>query len=170
MRHNSTTPKIFTDVVYFFFFWHINQYRFVLCRFQFIHIYLMHMICKRKLIKLNSSKYCNVASVVEGNPKAPFSIATTLRCRQEHYSILWLVQFTLDPYPISVKQSGKKFHFFTLWYDPTWDWTPSSRTVNEHSAHETNGTVMYHEWFNYTSIICLHTVKWSNGSIAKNSI
>ena len=29
---------------------------------------------------------------------------------------------------------------------------------------------MYHEQFNETSVICLHTVKWSNSSISNNSI
>ena len=28
--------------------------------------------------------------MVEGDQKAPFSIATTLRCREEHYFILWI--------------------------------------------------------------------------------
>ena len=29
-------------------------------------------------------------TLVEGNPKAPFSIDTTPRCRREHYSIPWI--------------------------------------------------------------------------------
>ena len=31
-----------------------------------------------------------MATVVEGDPKAPFSIATTLRCRGGHYSFSWI--------------------------------------------------------------------------------
>ena len=31
-----------------------------------------------------------MATVVEGNPKAPFSIATTPRCRGGHYSFPWI--------------------------------------------------------------------------------
>ena len=44
-----------------------------------------------------------------------------------------LLHFTLDPYLIilSVKQSGIKYHFLSLWYDSTWDWTQVSRTIGE---------------------------------------
>ena len=31
-----------------------------------------------------------MVTVVEGNPKASFSIATTPRCRGGHYSFLWI--------------------------------------------------------------------------------
>ena len=31
-----------------------------------------------------------MATVVEGDPKAPFSIATTPRCRRERYSFPWI--------------------------------------------------------------------------------
>ena len=31
-----------------------------------------------------------LATVIKGNPKAPFSIATTLRCREGHYSFSWI--------------------------------------------------------------------------------
>ena len=33
----------------------------------------------------------SLATVVEGNQKAPFSIATTLSCRGGHYSFPWIV-------------------------------------------------------------------------------
>ena len=36
---------------------------------------------------------------------------------------------------LSVKQGGIKYHFLCLWYDSTWDWTPVSRTIGEHSTH-----------------------------------
>ena len=66
-----------------------------------------------------------MATIVEGNPKAPFSIATTPMCRGGRYSFPGLLYFTLDPYLImlSVKQGGIKYHFLSLWYDSTWDWT-----------------------------------------------
>ena len=35
----------------------------------------------------------------------------------------------------SVKQGDIKYHFLSLWYDTTWDWTPVSRTTGEHSTH-----------------------------------
>ena len=33
---------------------------------------------------------------------------------------------------LSVKQGGIKYHFFSLWYDSTWDWTQVSRAIGEH--------------------------------------
>ena len=45
--------------------------------------------------------------------------------------------FANDMYLIllSVKQGGIKYHFSSLWYDTTWDWTQVSRTIGEHSTH-----------------------------------
>ena len=73
-------------------------------------------------------------TLVEGDPKATFFIATTPRCRGERYSIPGLLLFTLDPYLIilSVKQGGIKYHFLSLWYVSTWDWTPVFWTIDEH--------------------------------------
>ena len=47
-----------------------------------------------------------------------------------------LLHFTLDLYLImlSVKQGGIKYHFLSLWYDSTWDWTQVSRAIGEHSV------------------------------------
>ena len=61
-----------------------------------------------------------MATIFEGNPKAPFSIATTPRCRGGCYSFPGLLYFTLDPYLImlSVKQGGIKYHFLSLWIEP----------------------------------------------------
>ena len=74
--------------------------------------------------------------LVEGDPKAPFSIATTPRCRGERHSFPsiaplypWYV-----PYNLSVMQGGIKYHFLSLWYGSTWDWTPVSRTIGEYSV------------------------------------
>ena len=33
----------------------------------------------------------------------------------------------------SVKQGNIKYHFFSLWYDSTCDWTEVSRAIGEHS-------------------------------------
>ena len=57
-----------------------------------------------------------LATIVEGNPKVPFSIATTPRCRGGRYSFPGLLYFTLDPYLImlSVKQGGIKYHFLSF--------------------------------------------------------
>ena len=66
-----------------------------------------------------------------GDPKGPFSIATTLRCRREHYSFPLIALLSLDQY--LKMQSGIKYHFYSLWYDSTWDWTPVFRNIGEHS-------------------------------------
>ena len=34
---------------------------------------------------------------------------------------------------LSAKQGGIKYHFLSLWYDSTWDWTQVSRAIGEHS-------------------------------------
>ena len=75
-----------------------------------------------------------MATVVKGNLKPPFLIATTLRCREGATPLPGLLHFTLDPYLImlSVKQGSIKDHFLSLWYDLTWDWTPVSWTIGEH--------------------------------------
>ena len=41
--------------------------------------------------------------LVESDPKAPFSIATTPRCRGGRYSISWIA----PPYPLSLPHSAK---------------------------------------------------------------
>ena len=39
---------------------------------------------------------------------------------------------------LSVKQDDIKYHFLSLWYDSTWDWTPISRSIGEYSTYLTN--------------------------------
>ena len=60
-------------------------------------------------------------TVVKGDSKAPFLIATTLKSRGGRYSISWIAP--LYPYLLilSAKQGGTKYHFLSLWYDSTWD-------------------------------------------------
>ena len=38
----------------------------------------------------------------------------------------------------SVKPGGIKYHFLSLRYDLTLDWTPVSRTIDERSTHSAN--------------------------------
>ena len=33
---------------------------------------------------------------------------------------------------LSVKEGGIKYHFFSFWYDMTWDWTLVPWTIGEH--------------------------------------
>ena len=65
-------------------------------------------------------------TIVKSDPKAPFSIATTPRCWEDATPFPRLPYFTLEMYLTmpSVKQGGIKYHFLSLWYDSTWDWTP----------------------------------------------
>ena len=55
-----------------------------------------------------------LATIVEGDSKAHFSIATTPRCRRGRYSIPWVAP--LYPYFImpGVKQAGMKYHFLVF--------------------------------------------------------
>ena len=78
-----------------------------------------------------------LATVVECDQKAPFSIATTLRCRGGLHSFPRLLHFTLDTYLIllSVSKEVSSTILKNLWYDATWDWTQVSRTTGEHSTH-----------------------------------
>ena len=39
---------------------------------------------------------------------------------------------------LSVKQEGIKYHFLSLWYDSTWNWTQVSRAIGEHSNRFVN--------------------------------
>ena len=64
-----------------------------------------------------------LATSFEGDPKIPFSVATTVRCGWGATPFPGLLHFTLDPYLImlSVKQGSIKFHFLSLWHDLMWD-------------------------------------------------
>ena len=76
-------------------------------------------------------------------PGGSLLIATTPRCRVGRSSFPWITPFTLDLYLItlSVKQVTIKYHFLSLWYDSTWDWTPVSRTTGDHSDQ-----IYKHKW------------------------
>ena len=60
------------------------------------------------------NKVVNLATVVEGDLKAPFLIATTQRCREGATPFLGLLHFTVDPYLImlSIKQGRSKYNFW----------------------------------------------------------
>ena len=84
--------------------------------------------------KLMSPIKVKLVTLVEGDPKAPFSIPTTSRCRRGLYSIPWIAP--LYPYLIilSIQQGGMQHHFLSLWYDSTWNWFLVSRIISEHST------------------------------------
>ena len=70
--------------------------------------------CYQKFILISK-----LATIVEGDSMAPFSISTTgviSRCKGERYSFPGLLHFTLDLYLImlSVKQGSIKYHFLSI--------------------------------------------------------
>ena len=74
-----------------------------------------------------------LATLIEGDPKVPFSIATTLQCKGEESTTLF--HLMLDPYLImpSAKQGSIKYNvFFNLLYDSTWDWSPGPLANTTH--------------------------------------
>ena len=90
-------------------------------------------------------------TLVEGDPKASFSIAALPRCRGERYPFPGIAP--LYPYTtmLSVKQGGIKYHFLSLWNDSTWDWNPVSQTLLD-LDRESKKTVE-HESDNYSNYI-----------------
>ena len=78
--------------------------------------------------------------MVEGDPKALFSIATTSSVGEGATPFPELLHFTLDTYLImlSVKQGVIKYRYLSLCYDATWDWTLVSRVIGELSTHLAN--------------------------------
>ena len=77
-------------------------------------------------------KEVKLAILVEGDPKAPFSIPTTPRCRGRCYSIPWIAAL----YPWSLPHNAECYAgwyqvpFLSLWYDSTRD------RIWEHSTHK----------------------------------
>ena len=61
---------------------------------------------------VQSFKKVKLTTLVEGDPKAPFSIATTLRCRGERNSIPWVAALYPWSIPYNAEQGGIKYHFF----------------------------------------------------------
>ena len=71
-----------------------------------------------------------LGTVVEGDAKAPFSIATSRRCRGGRYSFPLIM--------LSVKQGGIKYHFCV--FGMTWPGIEprSPEPLSEHSNHHAN--------------------------------
>ena len=65
--------------------------------------------------RMNKVK-AKLVTLVEGDPKAPFSITTTQWCRGGAPQFPLLLHFTFDPYFIMpcVKQGGIKYHFWVF--------------------------------------------------------
>ena len=82
---------------------HIYIYRVYIYIYIYIYIYVTRAHIKVKL-----------ATLVEGDPKAPFSIATQSRCRKGRYSIPWIAPLYLYQEMLCVKQGGIKYQFLTF--------------------------------------------------------
>ena len=79
-------------------------------------IYLWVMLCI--YIYIYDAYVCvcikvKLATLVEGNPKAPFSTATTPRAL--------FLSLDCSTLPMSAKQGDIKYHFLSFWDDSTWD-------------------------------------------------
>ena len=80
--------------------------------------------------------HTKIGDLCRGGPKG--SLLNSYHTMVEERVLLHsLDHFTLDSYLImlSVKQSGIKSHFLSLWYDQTLDWNTVSQTIGEHSTH-----------------------------------
>ena len=55
-------------------------------------------IMKWPLLWFETNIYIYIYISKFGDPKTPFSIATTQKCRGGHYSFFWIAPLTLDPY------------------------------------------------------------------------
>ena len=95
------------------------------------------IIVHRLVILLNCKWLLNLASFVKtsGQGASPFP---------------GLLHFTLDAFLImlSVKQGAIKYHFLSLCYHSTWDWTPVSWTNGKHSTHKPITRCTQRELFN----------------------
>ena len=61
--------------------WNIFSFHFHIYIYIYIYIYILHYLCPTCLwISYIKCKKVNLLTIVEGHPKAPFSIATTSRC------------------------------------------------------------------------------------------
>ena len=71
----------------------------------------------RALVKVVDTNNKKLATIVEGDPKAPFSIATTPRYRGGRYSIPWIIHqyYTNNNHS---NRSGKNRNRRVIWFNP----------------------------------------------------
>ena len=76
-------------------------------------------VCVQIFFSLQCKYKVKLATAVEGDPSAPFSIANAERCREGRYSFTWIAPLYPWSYLIklSVKQGGIKYHFLSPLYD-----------------------------------------------------
>ena len=89
--------------------------------FNYLHEYFIYqgetVLFFIKIDWKNLTHKVKLETLVEGDPKAPFSIATTPRCREGRYSFPWIAPLYSYLIMLSVMQGAIKYHFFNLWYD-----------------------------------------------------
>ena len=75
---------------------------------------------------LNNISKVKLVTFVEGDRRLPFQKLLHRGVGEGTSQFPGFLHFTLDPHLIvlSAKQGGIKYHFLSLWYDSTWDWTP----------------------------------------------
>ena len=106
-------PELFFHLVK----WFNTQSNDQTVQFQTIQFSMSNLVCFNHCYE-SLSKVVKLVTVAKGDPKAPFSTATTPTCRGR-YTFPWITPLYLDPYLIilSVKQGSIKYHFFSLRYD-----------------------------------------------------
>ena len=126
------------------------------CLCIYLHIYVCIHMCVYRFFYL-------LATVVEGDPKVTFSIATTPTCRGRCYVSYWITPLTIYPYfmRLSDTEEGIKYDFLSLWYDSTRDWAPGFPVIGEHSTHLENVLKWVYEFVSiYLSIYHLNLDAW----------
>ena len=71
---------------------------------------------------------------------------------------------------LSVKQDSIKYHFLSLWYDSTWDWTQISWPIGEHSNHYTKARYIIYNIIIYRLNIYPSGWVFSNGPEDRGSV
>ena len=97
------------------------------------------ILCSGRRIERSDTMY-KLVTIVNGNPKATFSIAMTPRCRAGLYSFLWIAPLPpwYEPYNAECYARRYRIPFFMcLLNDSTWDWT-----IGKHSTQEANRLVV----------------------------
>ena len=86
-------------------------------------------------------------TVVEVDRKAPFSVATTRKCRGGRYSFPCISPLIHNPFLIMLNfwKGGIKYYFLSLSYDSIWDWNLVSWIVGENFNHYANGICIKYE-------------------------
>ena len=120
----------------------------------------MHILYICTYIYIHTYK---LATVLEGDLKAPFSIATAMRCRGG-------LHFTLDTNLIilSAKQGGIKYHFLKV-FSKTWPgiepWFPGPlvNTLPTGSIHTFTYTYLYMYIYKFVCVcLCVYVCVFTN--------